>query len=188
MPTEDYNFNKRVQDKDLSPAWLHFKYEIADFSVWGDFSHYGAFCSSHGVDPQQAGEQWTLKFLIAYEASGRNYGPQRISSMRNHSAKLRDKKPQIAAPPLAPNPPRAAPRKAQWQEIAPSLRDDISKFVGSLGEADPSDLSDMAEDAGKKRAASQDEKKRFLLRQIETVEKALGRRICTFASFLRTTR
>jgi hypothetical protein len=174
MPTEDYNFNKRVQDKDLSPAWLQFKYELADCLVWSDFSHYGAFCSSHGVDPQQAGEQWTLKFLIAFAASGRSYGPLRVSSMRNHILRLHSEKPQIATPPLAPNPPRAAPRKAQWQKIAPSLRDDIATFVGSLGEADPLDPSDEAE---KKRAASQDEKKRFLLRQIENVEKALGRRI-----------
>lgn len=173
-----YDFDKQVGPQDLSPLWLALRAAIGKPTHWALLSQYAAYCTSLGIDPPEAGESRVAKFLEAFADSGRTYGPDRVLGMRKLIERLRSDERGLCLPPLAPNPPRAAPRKEQWRTAPPALRDDISKLVAICGNAGPSPSpSQTEEEAAKKRSASQDEKKRFLLRMIELAETALGRQI-----------
>ena len=170
-----YDFKKQVGPQDLSPQWLDLRAAIGKATHWALLSQFAAYCTSLGIDPQEAGESRLAEFLEAFADSGRTYGPDRALGMRKLIECLRSDERGLGLPPLAPNPPRAAPRKEQWRTAPPALRDDISKLIAICGNSGPSPSpSQTEEEAAKKRSASQDEKKRFLLRLVELAARALG--------------
>ena len=172
-----FDFERRVKPQDFSPPWLELKEVVHDASQWKFLSKYGAYCSLLGIDPPKAGEEVLARFLQALE----NWAERTVgaSCWRCASSScLRGHKGNLALPPLVATTPRGAPRKEQWAAAPRDLKDDISKLVAICGEAGPSPSpSDTEEEEAKKRAGSQDEKQRFLLRMVDLGEKALKRPI-----------